>query len=314
MPITLAEIIRRLEGLRPRPAADVARIGAALVGDVSGAVRRAIRSTVPVGATEVVEDWFPWTRDERLALDPSVGDDDRMAALARLVATVRWSPNRAWGGREERAWGELRRRAADERRSIESIKQELLAEAALLVLADRARSRRIRVGSGKGSFGLTEVAGGSAEVSPTDLPFAAGRGPVGVAPDAFFGSPYLYWLRREIQKAATAVLLNEPYPPTDATADDALNALDSAPPPLDQIPLDDEVGDDPPSALLAAERYAEASRQLGMLLEQATPAQRELLRLLAAGATVPEAARALGIKPSTARVQLHRLRAKIQAV
>jgi len=315
MPMTLAELVRRLNDRPPVSMPDVARLGASLVGDVSGVIRRTIRVFAPISATDILEDWFPWTRDQRLATDPTVPDDERLAAIGRLVATVPWWSNAAWGGREERAWDELRDRADAEQRPIAAVKESILTEAVLLVLGDRGRFRRIRVGSRAGSFDLTDDENSADGVRPLDLPYAADPEAVEKTHRRFAESPYLYWFRREVQKAAMAILLEESYPPNDATADDAFGKprVSLAFPDMVAVP-DDYADSDPLLRALSIESYDEAARRFGTLLEQATPRQRDLLDLLSEGATCAEAARALGIAESTARVQLHRLRAKTKAV
>ena len=315
MPITLAELVRRLNDRPPVSIPDVTRLGASLVGDVSGAIRRTIRALVPVTATDLLDDWFPWTRDQRLATDPSVPEDERMAAISRLATTVNWSPNPTWGKRELRASQELRARARAEERLVSDVKKEVLGKAVLLVLGDRGRFRRIRVGGGKGSFHLTEVEGGAREISPLDLPYSADPEAVTETHRRFAESPYLYWFRREVQKAAMAIILEEPYPPSTSGTEGVGDKRAASSVPLDEKTVADvRIDGDPHLQALSMEGYNEATMRLGPLLEQASPRQWDLLILLSEGATTAEAARTLGIAESTARVHLKRFRDKVSAV
>ena len=99
VPITLAEIVPRLNDRPPVPMPDVTRLVASLVGDVSGTIRRTIRAMAPTSATDFLEAWFPWTRDQRLAMDRSVAEDERMAAVGPRahVGESREVPSWPWG-------------------------------------------------------------------------------------------------------------------------------------------------------------------------------------------------------------------------
>ncbi|MBA2753644.1 MAG: helix-turn-helix domain-containing protein [Chloroflexia bacterium] len=198
---------------------------------------------------------------------------------------------------------------------VSDVKKEVLGKAVLLVLGDRARFRRIRVGGGKGSFHLTEEEGGAREISPLDLPFTADPGAVEEAHRRFAESPYLYWFRREVQKAAMAIILDEPYPPSTSGTEGVGDKRAASSVPLDEETVADiRIDGDPHLQALSMEGYDEAAMRLGPLLEQASPRQRDLLILLSDGASTAEAARALGIAESTARVHLKRFRDKISAV
>jgi len=271
-------------------------------------MRRFLRAIVPTTATDLLEDWFPWARDHRIALDPNATDDERMAAIGRLASGVRWWPNPNWGGRQRRAWDELRARASREERSISDVKADVLAAAVVLVLGSRDQVRRMRVGVRRGSFDLREVDGGPTGVRATDLPYSADADVAAGAPAGFAESPYLYWFRREVQKAATAVVLDEPYPP--APRPRRVPRKRPAADPGDPSPLLDE---DPASlqALLDGGTDQDADAPLRRALAVATPAQRELLRLKAQGMSTAAAARALGIAAGTGRAQLKLLRDKL---
>jgi DNA-binding CsgD family transcriptional regulator len=195
--------------------------------------------------------------------------------------------------------------------AVEVAKRQVLAAAIVLVLAERDEVRRIRVGSGEGSYYLRESDDAPPGVRPIDLPYHG-------APEvstAFTDSVYLGWFRREVKNAATALLLDEPYPARRRQRGE------SGPVYLDED-LDQQIhpGPDPLEALLDQERHRESAARLAAVLERATPRQREIVALLAAGAresrSVSEAqiARALGLAESTVRVQLHRLRARAKGL
>lgn len=311
MPMTGAEIIQHLKDRAPLSSADVDRIRSWLVGDVTDTIHRVIRAFIPRTAEDILEEWFPWTQDQRLAMDPSIPEHDRMAAIFRLVNTVRWSPNPEWGERERVASNELRARAERDEKSLETVKQEVLSEAVVLVLGDRDRFQRIRVGRGRGSFSIRENLDADTGVYPRDLPYSADTDITGALASDFELSPYLYWFRREVQEAATAILLGDPYPPADAT-DDAWkkrsHSVDN------EVHPADSPGNDPLLHMLNDENYRAAVKRLALFLNHASPQQRDLLFLMADGAPTAEAARALGIAESTARVQIKRLRDKVRSM
>ena len=311
MPMTVTEIMRRLKNREDTPGVDSARILSLLLGDVRGTIQRAFSAFVPRTAGDLIDEWFPWARDHRIAMDPGIPEAERMAALRRLVSTVRWSPNPNWGERERDAWQILRERAEAEGASFELLRQELLGEAAVLVLGDQDHLQRLRVGSGSGSFFLRESDDADTNVRPVDLPYSADPDSTGGTTPQFDASPYLYWFDREVQRAATAILLDEPYPPTD-TANDAWK--------LDRSHIDpdmmhaEEYGTDPLLQLLESEHYTEQARRLIQAFQQSSPQQREILSRLADGDSIAQAARDLGITPGSARAQLKRVRDKTTAV
>lgn len=309
VPMTGAEIVQYLKDHAPLSSADVTRISSGLVGDVTGTIHRVIRAFAPQTAEDILDEWFPWTRDQRLAMDSSISEEDRMAAINRLASTVRWSTHPGWGERERGAWRELRARVEDEQRPLATIKQEVLDEAVVLVLGDRDRLQRIRVGRGLGSFSLRENEDADTKVRPRDLPYSADPGVTGSTSSEFNVSPYLYWFRREVQEAATAILLGEPYPPPAVTED--VWKQDRSYANLDELQNDEA---NPLLHVTNIENYQEQMRTLAPILEAASPRQQDLLLLLADGATTAEAARALGIAESTARVQIKRLRDKVAPV
>jgi len=305
MPLTVAEIARRMSRSHPE-GTDGGDGAPAPEPDVGRVMRQLVRALVLGSALDIIDERFPWARDQRLTADPRVPDAERLAASKRLTDSVRLAPAPLGSDRERRAWAELYARAEADERPVSDVMDEILAEALLLVLDTRDRVRRIRVGSSTGSFFLREDDGTPVGVRPNDLPYSADPDVASGARGLFAESPYLYWLRREVQKAAVAILLGDPYPATDGD-DDAWGG------PLDLLGDDDAVladdTADPLALLLDRDPPLEDPRLLAVL-ERATPRQRELLALLVEGGTAAEAARELGMAESTARVQLKRLRDK----
>lgn len=308
MPMTVAEIVQHLKNRAPLSPTNVTRISSRLVGDVTGTINRVIRAFAPRTAEDILDEWFPWARDQRLAMDPTIPEEQRMAAVHRVASAVPWNPYSHWNRGDHQGPQELHARAAAEGRSPKQVIEEILEEAVLLVLSDRERERRIRVGSGKNSFSIRETEGAEAKVSPADLPYSADPESTGSTNTRFDESPYLYWFYREVQKAATAILLDQPYPPTDETRD----TWQPDEPQPDSEPFRAvESDDDPFQRLLESAHYSEPARRLMRAIDQSSPRQQEILRLLAKTGSIAQAAREIGISESTARVQLMRLRKKI---
>ncbi len=301
MPITLAEVVRRLNDRPSSAKANGAPVPSTFVPDVLGLFDRLRRAFVPRTALDLIDERFPWARDQRLAMDPDVPEPERMAAIRRLAETVRWSPNPSWGGRELGAWNELVARAHLEGRSRHAVKADVLFHAVVLVLSHRDEVRRMRVGTHHGSFDLREADGGPTGVRPLDLPYSADSDVAPGAPADFVESPYRYWFRREVQKAATAILLEEPYPAPPRPVQPSRKRRSKAP--------DDPAAlvDGNPSALAALLDLTPDQTddpQIARALELATPVQRELLALKGCGLSTAAAARRRGMAPGTARVQL----------
>ncbi|MDP9355426.1 MAG: hypothetical protein M3R02_09125 [Chloroflexota bacterium] len=166
MPITLAEIVRRLHDRPTAAKANGVPVPSAFVPDIVGLLDRLRRAFVPRTASDLIDERFPWARDQRLAMDPAAPEQERMAAIRRLAGSVRWSLSRTWGGRELRAWNELVARAEHEKRSIQAVKAAVLADAVVLVLGHRDGVRRMRVGRHHGSFDLRETEGGPTGARP----------------------------------------------------------------------------------------------------------------------------------------------------
>jgi len=305
MPLTVAEIVRRISrrhqaGKNPGDGALAHQL------DVGRVIRRFVKAFVPGTVLDLIDEQFPWARDQRLAMDPEVSDEERMAAIHRLIAPIRWTPNGDWNDREQRAWRELRDRPEAEERPVSQVKRELLEEAVVLVLGDRDRPRQVRIGSNRGAFYLRDDDDAPTQVRPLDLPYSADPDVAGGAKGLFSESPYLHWFRREVQTAATAILLGEPYPAHDDAPDDAWEQQHGVIQDGDPSLVDEE--SDPLVGLLSGEQHREDAQRLLSVLDRATPRQFQLLSLIAEGATTAEAARVLGISTSTARVQLKRLR------
>ncbi len=83
----VADIVRDLKARRLPPGDE--STGSAPSLDVSHLVERFRRAFDPRTARDIFEEWFPWTRDQRLATDPSLPDGERMAVLGRRVADTR---------------------------------------------------------------------------------------------------------------------------------------------------------------------------------------------------------------------------------
>lgn len=298
MPLTVATIIQHLKAH-----------GTESVLDAKQVVDHLRQALVPRTALDLIDEWYPWARDQRLALDLNAPEGERMAAIGRITSGIRWHPNARWGGRQLRAWDELRARAIRDERSIADVKAEILAEAVVLVLGSRDEVRRMRVGVRRGSFDLREEDGGPTGVRAADLPYSADAEVAPGAPAGFVESPYLYWFRREVQKAATAILLDERYPPAPRPRRPPRKRR--AAEPADPTPLLDK-DHDALQALLERGTEHNADVPLLRLLAVATPAQLALWKLRAQGMSIAAAARALGIAPATGRYQLKLLRDKLK--
>ncbi|MDP9356779.1 MAG: hypothetical protein M3R02_16105 [Chloroflexota bacterium] len=183
MPITLAQIIRRLNDRPSTAEANRESVLSPFVPDVLALFDRLRRAFVPRAALDLINERFPWARDQHLAMDPAAPEQERMAAIRRLAEGVRWSPNPSWGGRELGAWNALVARAHLEGRSLHAVKADVLVHAVVLVLSHRQEVRRMRVGTHNGSFDLREADGGATGVRPLDLPYSADSDVAPGAPD-----------------------------------------------------------------------------------------------------------------------------------
>jgi DNA-binding CsgD family transcriptional regulator len=224
--------------------------------------------------------------DFDLLEDTSAKPEERLAAVQRMADRIEWYP------RKRAVQRALAQQATAEQTSVAQICHRELCAAVLLVLDDKDYPKTHRFGKDW----VTGEDGRKVAVAPTELPM-----------DFFWD-----WFFTEVPKAAEASILGRPYPPV--TGDAMVRAKDGVP--LCQSlnvgrhdPTDAD--GDPLLALLETERRAEEHSRLLAALQVASPRQRQLLALLAAGFTEAEAARRLGIKPATARAQLARLRRKV---
>ena len=215
------------------------------------------------------------------------GDADpaqQLAALGRMANRVPWVPRPA-------AWNALVKRARRESTSVDTIKRQELQAAIVIVLGAVDQPHYYRFGREwlKGDDGH--------KVAVTPLHLELDR--------------IWEWFYNEVRKAAEAALLEVPYPHVTRDvfhrkgSDGQRVCL-----PFDQVLLP-EPTNDPLILLLDRERRTEDEERLLAVLKRASPGQRQLLALIAEGNTEAAAAQILGIAPSTARVQLYRLRKKV---
>jgi DNA-binding CsgD family transcriptional regulator len=215
------------------------------------------------------------------------GDADpaqHLAALGRMANRIPWAPRPA-------AWDALVKRARRESTSVDTIKRQELQAAIVIVLGAVDQPHYYRFGREwlKGDDGH--------KVAVTPLHLELDR--------------IWEWFYNEVRKAAEAALLEVPYPHVTR---DVFHRKDSDGRriclPFDQVLLP-EPANDPLILLLDRERRTEDEERLLAVLKRASPGQRQLLALIAEGNTEAAAAQILGIAPSTARVQLYRLRKKV---
>jgi len=216
---------------------------------------------------------------------PHPDDDARLAAVDRTVARISWHPHRP---RVRRA---LALRAAVEERDVESVKRQELRAAVFLVMGEGSHPQIHRFGQ----RWPTDEHGRRQPVVPERLPLAL----------------FWQWFQDEARKAAEASATGQAYPPAASTTEvrswsPRLVAYED-----DDCDADPSSAPDPLDALLDQERRRDIATDWQALLARATPRQRQLLRTLAeADATEPtlaDAARQLGLAPSTVRMQWKRL-------
>lgn len=194
-------------------------------------------------------------------------------ALARLAARFPWAPHRT-----SPAWRELAKRAGAE--GWEVARRNALMVALFEVLQRQNQPRPIRLGR------QYVIADDESLLRPTELPIDL----------------YYRWLRRETIKAMEAHLTDEPYP--------------SSQPPFPTLPLDaaESLPDSvtPEDILLAQEREAEHAQLIAMIRNIASPRTRQVIDYaLENRIDWAEAAREIGLEPSTARVMMYRLRRRL---
>jgi hypothetical protein len=218
--------------------------------------------------------------DLRVLLDGAAGPTERLAALDRTVDRIVWLP------RSPQVREALRWRAREDACDLAAVKQRELRAAVYLVLAERGRPQTHRFGA----RWLTDGRGRTLEAVPAELP------------DELFWR----WFADEVRKAAEAALLGRPYPPVPGETRSRFVGLDA----LEELA---GPGPDPLAWLVEREERGEVSARWRELLGSATPGQRALLRAMAqepsrgGSVTAADAARRLGLAPSTARVQWKRL-------
>lgn len=208
----------------------------------------------------------------------------------RLGALYRMSNRIPWAVRSPAIKRALSRRAASDGTTVTAVKREELYSAILLVLGTTQRPQFHRFGR-------------------QWLKDANGRR-IAVAPDDLEGDRFWAWFRAEVIEAAESAVLERPFPTVGDT--DIWERRRHGGSPV-RVPLDTEKDNsaDPLAILLEREDRAETSARLLAALKLASPRQRQLLALIASGASEADAARRLGIAPATARVQLARLRRKV---
>ena len=211
----------------------------------------------------------------------------KVAFLRTLTRKIDWAIRK---DPERRA---LRRYAADRTISQDQAKEELLRTGATLVLARWTEAQTHRFGK----LWATDDVGEKALIVPQDLGWLDGW----------------TWFADEVRKAARASLLDEQYPAL-GTGDvlDRQEGDKSVTIPLDlerdATAYPDGGEGDPLATFLVEEERIETEVRLRAAVERVTPRQRQLLALIEQGHTIASAARALGMKESTARGHLHRLR------
>jgi hypothetical protein len=247
--------------------------------------------------------------DLQLVLGAAERTDGRrqLAALERTVDRIAWRP------RDPMARRALAARAADGI-DVDVVKRQELRAAVYLVLAERDRPQAHR-------FGRSWTTGDDGRL-------------VEVVPAQLDENLHWGWFCDEVRKAADASLLGQPYPAAAAqlrsqaadseeAGEQRVDVVRPGPRGLRSLTradsLDADVVADPspgPLDLLLTKETAEAHRRLWRrTLDAASPRQRQLLDALAAGssaddypvASLADAARLVGVAPSTAGVQWKRL-------
>jgi hypothetical protein len=170
--------------------------------------------------------------------------------------------------------------------SREQAKRDALTTAVALVLGEADKPRHYMIGRG---VWLKDANGQKASFAPGDIPLR-------------MFDLFCRWLHSQAIRAAEAILLDRPYPA--GTEGEPLDEL--APLIADRVPAPDDA--DPAYLIVERDQQAEDVARLAPVLDAATPRQRELLSLLEEGNSLADAARVMGIEPSTARVLLHKVR------
>ncbi len=252
------------------------QVASEIATQATEAVRR-LTEVVTAPVLRLYDDLFgPGTLDGDLYLARTKGDS---AALERLARRLRWAPL------DPRAKEAMKARAAEmghEQAYLLAFKPALL-----LAVARMEEPQRMRFGR---DF-LVGDDGRPVMMAPMHLPM-----------------PWFWrWLRKETINVMEADLLHFSYP-TDCDACGRLaNDVD--------LGVLADIEPDPEEKLLLAEWAAERERMLVLLTERCTPAERRLLSALLDGApSLVEAARTIGVSPSTARVQYSGILRKARAL
>jgi DNA-binding CsgD family transcriptional regulator len=190
---------------------------------------------------------------------------EREDAITRLAAGV---PPGLQFPHASRALSSL---ARDRQRSRQDLLRTwILPESVLLVVETIDVPRPIQLGQRR----LTNEEGMWAPMAPTDLP----------------PQPFIAWFRQQMYTAATAILLDQPYPTPHVARRDALAR------PV--TPLIETVN----PRLASAHRTddtLEFQQRLALLASVASPQEQHLLGLLCQGYSPAEAAEAMGVRRST---------------
>jgi DNA-binding CsgD family transcriptional regulator len=229
--------------------------------------------------------------------NPALADpvlvEDAVRAVAKQIP---------WRIHNPRVWRAIRTRAEADQTSDRAIKHRELCAAILLALETRDVPQTLRFGR----EWVTDAAGRKDPLPPHEL---ATRW-------------FWQWLCNRAIAMAEAAVLERPFPATEDVLDrprrngrpESVISLDAGwertdgGEALDLLLVDES---DPLTVLIAQHEHDEDAARLRAVLEVATPRQRQLLALIGAGHSEAAAARQLGLAPSTARVQLLRLRQKV---
>jgi DNA-directed RNA polymerase specialized sigma24 family protein len=269
---------------------DVANSTARLVvADITNAVARSLIAAM--------DEAFPYQRDMKIVMDVDATSPERERAMQRLVTLVPWKIRE-----DNSAWTVVCQRARDEERSLRDIKRDALAAGIMEVLAVLHTQQRIFLHMGTGNP-LIHDDDDRNLVRPSELPLPCGY--------------FLRWFRSEARRAATCYLIDEPYGPhADAHKVGSDLFLESLEERAMLSTLADPTNRDPLEHLLLEDeevsRSCREALELQLIMEAATPRQRDLLLLIAEGYPQPEAARRLGMSPVTGRGQMKRLRDRVE--
>ena len=206
------------------------------------------------------------------------------AELDRLAAGIasKW---RTFGrGRREVARQALQERARDNGWSLDVERVNLARIGLVLAGRDLRREQTIRIGK----RWIVDEEDHPAKVKPYDL----------------LADYAIRWLAASAKAAATATLLDEPWPKESQPKSVRLDQT---------VALSDVTGGDSLQSLLddSIAALLDSSREVTQINAAATEKDREVLDLLNIGYNLSEAAQELGIQAGTARKRLHDLRGRL---